>query len=59
MKISAGSFFRVGKEAAGEHDEDTNMEPRNGGFISLHGSAEGMRYFKFSCINFLESSAQE
>jgi hypothetical protein len=53
MKISAGSFFRVGKEAAGKHDKDTNKEPGNGGFISLHGSAEGMKYFKFSCINFV------
>jgi len=53
LKISAGSFFRVGKEAAGEHDKDTNMEPRNGGFISLPGSAEGMKYFKFSRIHFV------
>jgi len=53
MKFSAGSFFRVGKEAAGEHDKDTNMEPRNDGFISLHSSAEGMKYFKSSCIHFV------
>jgi hypothetical protein len=53
MKISAGSFFRVGKEAAGEHDKGTNMESRNSGFISLHGNDEGMKYFKFSCINFV------
>ena len=53
MKISAGLLFRVGKEAEGEHDKDTNMEPRNDGYISLHGSAEGRKYFKFSCINFV------
>jgi hypothetical protein len=53
MKISAGSFFRVGNEASGEHEKGTNMESRNGEFISLHGNAEGMKYFKFSCINFV------
>jgi hypothetical protein len=52
MKISARSFFRVGKEAEGEHDNGTNMESSNNGFMSLHGNAEGMKYFEFSCINF-------
>jgi hypothetical protein len=51
MNIFAGSFFRVGKEAEGEHDKGTNVEPSNNGFMSLHGNAEGMKYFQFSCTN--------